>query len=81
MSPNAQQGFTEMNKVCDMNNGVGVEMVDINSIKFKNTPKEFRGWKSKATIEEMGEDYDFMSIGDWKGLTKCRTLFDDLLGW
>jgi hypothetical protein len=79
--PNAKKSFVEVDKNRNMNNGIGVEMVDINPIKFKNSPKEFRGLKYKASIKEVGEYHDLMGVRSWKWLTKYRTPPDDLLAW
>lgn len=40
MWADAQKGFTEMNKVCNMDNGIRVEMVNIDPIKFKDNPEK-----------------------------------------
>lgn len=36
----AQESLTHMNEVCDVDNGIGINMVDVDPIKLKDSPEE-----------------------------------------
>ncbi len=63
MRPNSQKSLAGMDKVGNMNYGIWVQMMQADSIKFQNPPKELRSWKRKATIEEVGEYNDLVCRG------------------
>ena len=68
-----------MNKVCDMYNGVGVKMMQTDSIEFKNSPKELRSRERKTAIEEVGEYNDLVCIRSMEGFAVRWTPADDFL--
>lgn len=78
MGTDAQESFTQMDKIGYVEDRVGVEMVDIYPVKLKDSPKEIRCWQRKSRIKEMGENDDLMCIGGRKCLTEWRTPSNDL---
>jgi hypothetical protein len=49
---NPQKSFTEVDKDCDLENGVGIQMDKFYLIMVQESTEEITSWKSKPTLEE-----------------------------
>jgi hypothetical protein len=52
MRQNSKVGFTQVNRNRNLQNGVGIQMSQIQMVEIKETAKERRNRKSKATDEK-----------------------------
>jgi hypothetical protein len=68
-----------VDKVGNVDYGIGVKMMQADPIKLKNPPEEFQSWKRKTIVEEMGEYHDLMHVRSWECFATRWTPADDLL--
>ena len=67
-----KKGFTKINKDRNVQNGIRIQMMDLNTIKRKKALKIVRGWKSKSALDEMLKNDKFINIR--KALNHTRGL-------
>jgi hypothetical protein len=68
---NSKIGFAELNKNCDLKNGVRFEMDQLNHVVVKKAMEEIADWEPKFALEG-GEHHDFIGVGCWNVLTGGR---------
>jgi hypothetical protein len=59
---NSKVGFTQMDKDRNLQNRVGIQMSEIQIVKVKETAKEGKNWKSKATEKKRNVNDGLVSI-------------------
>lgn len=52
----AKKSFMQMDEDCNMNNEIGVQVVDLDTIVVKKTMKKIKGEKSKTSFKEVLEN-------------------------
>jgi hypothetical protein len=62
MRQNSEIGFTQVNKNRNLQNGVGIQMSQIQMVEIKETAKERRNWKTKAADEKRNVNNGIMGI-------------------
>jgi hypothetical protein len=62
---NSEENLTQMNKNRNLQNRIGVQMSQIQTIKVKETAKEGRNGKSKATDEKRDVNNGLVGILRW----------------
>jgi hypothetical protein len=61
-----------VDKYSDLKNRVWVEMNQLDLVVVQKTAKEIAGSKTKPTLEEGGEDHNFICVGCWDVLADGR---------
>jgi hypothetical protein len=64
---NFEEGFIEMDKDCDMANGIRVEVIELKPVVVKKTPEERARGEGQSPVSKMVKCDDFVHIfhGDW----------------
>jgi hypothetical protein len=62
MRQNSEVGFTQVNKNRNLQNEVGIQMSQIQMVEIKETAKERRNMKSKATDEKRNVNNRLMGV-------------------
>jgi hypothetical protein len=70
-----------MDKYSNLKNRVRVKMNQVNLVVVQKTVKEIAGWKTKPTLEEGGEHYNFICVGCWDVLIGGRAPLQHLTVW
>jgi hypothetical protein len=67
MGFDSEEGFTEMDKDCDMANGIWVEVMELKPVVVKKTPKERARGEGQTPFSKMVKYDDFIHIfhGNW----------------
>jgi hypothetical protein len=75
-----QEGFTEMNKNGNMENRIGVEMMELDSIVEEKAMKEIRCRKGQSVLNKILKKNNLLSPFIWSLVTSGRVPLDYLLG-
>uniref|UniRef100_J3LW91 Uncharacterized protein n=1 Tax=Oryza brachyantha TaxID=4533 RepID=J3LW91_ORYBR len=62
---NAEKSLTNINKNKNMKDRIGVDMVEFEFVKIKQAMEEGGNKKTEPSLEEGGEDDDFIGAGEW----------------
>jgi hypothetical protein len=74
-------GLAQMNKDCDLKDRIRVEMSWINFVIMEETTEEFAGRKVESSLEEGGQNHNFICVGCWDVSIFCRpSLEHDTIG-
>jgi hypothetical protein len=61
----AEIALAEASKATHLGDGVQPQVVRLNVIKAKETTEVLRGGKSEPSLQEGGEDHEFIGLGIW----------------
>jgi hypothetical protein len=62
---NSEVGLTQMNKDRNLQNGIGIQMSQVQMVKVEETTEEGRNGKSKATDKKRDVDNGLVGIFHW----------------
>ena len=66
---NSEICLTEMDKDGDVQDGVWVEIAQINSLELQQIPQERMNRNSQSVLEVILKNYSFVGMRHWVGLT------------
>jgi hypothetical protein len=75
-----QEGFIEMDKDENVENRVGVEVIELDAIIKKKTAKEIKSWKGQFALDKILKHNNFLSPFIWSVITCSRAPLNNLLG-
>jgi hypothetical protein len=75
-----QEGFTEMNKYGNMENIIGVEVMELDAIIEEKATKEIRCWEDQSALNKILKQNNLLSPFIWSLITSGRAPLDYLLG-
>jgi hypothetical protein len=75
-----QEGFTEMNKDGNMDNRIGVEVMELDTIIEEKTTKEIRCEEGQSALNKILKQSNLLSPFIWSLITSGRAPLDYVLG-
>ena len=77
MRLDADESFTQMCGDGKMKDGLGSQMMQLDSPEFQKSAEEIRSGYGKTTLRKIAEQDDFMCTFVWAVLSLCFTPLDD----
>jgi hypothetical protein len=75
-----QEGFTKMNKDGNVENRVGIEVMELDAIIEEKTMKEIKRWEGQSALNKILKQNNLLSPFIWSLISSGRAPLDNLLG-
>jgi hypothetical protein len=72
--------LTEVDKDSNLKDRIGMQMNQLDFVVMEKATKKFVGWEAKPTLEEGGENNDFVGVMRWEIFILSRSRLEDDTG-